>query len=133
MLTDGSKVTVPVAEVYIDSPYLKGRYEAQCMGNPVYDLIVGNVPGTKSPDEMDQKWQANAVETRQQKINKGKPYSALKVPKTIADTVDPHAVKMAQEEDPTLSIVRQYVLQNAVHVKMKGKVTCHKKRDLLFR
>ena len=80
VLADGSKVTVPVAEVYIDSPYLKGRYEAQCMGNPVYDLIVGNVPGAKSPDEMDQKWQANAVETRQQKINKGKPYFALKVP-----------------------------------------------------
>ncbi|XP_078336880.1 uncharacterized protein LOC144626502, partial [Crassostrea virginica] len=133
VLADGSKVTVPVAEVYIDSSYLKGRYEAWCMENPVYDLIVGNVPGAKSPDEMDQKWQANAVETRQQKINKGKPYSALKVPKTIADTVDPHAMKMAQEEDPTLSRVRQYVLQNAVHVKKNGKVTWHKKRDLLFR
>ena len=29
------------------------------------DIIVDNVPGAKPPDEMDQKWQANAVETRQ--------------------------------------------------------------------
>ena len=58
MLAIGSKVTVPVAEVYIDSPYLKGRYETWCMENPVYDPIVGNVPDAKPPDEMDQKWQA---------------------------------------------------------------------------
>ena len=52
VLTDGSKVTVPVAEVYIDSPYLKGRNEAWCMENPVYDLIVGNEPGAKPPNEI---------------------------------------------------------------------------------
>ena len=71
------------------------------------------------------------MEIRQQKINKRKSYSALKVPKTIADSVDPHAFKLSQEEDHTLSRVRQYVLHNAVHVKENGKVTWHKKRNLL--
>ena len=63
----------------------------------------------------------NAVETRQQKINKGKPYSALKVPKTFADTVDLRTMKMAQNEDPTLSRVRQYVLHTFSYVKKNGK------------
>ena len=52
------------------------------------------------------------MEIRQQKINKRKSYSALKVPKTIADSVDPHAFtcKLSQEEDHTLTRVRHYVL-----------------------
>lgn len=133
ILADGSTVTVPVAEVYIDTPYLKGLHEAWCMENPVYDLIVGNVPDAKPPDKMDPNWQVSAVETRQQRKNKEKPYSALKVPGTIADTVDPQAMKVAQDEDPTLSRLREYAVQNTVHVKKNGKVTWHLKHGLLFR
>ena len=68
----------------------------------------------------------NVVETRQQTIKKGKPYSALKVPKIVADKVDLRAMKMYQKEDPTLSRVRQYVLHTFSYVKKNGKVTLHK-------
>lgn len=37
ILADGSKVSVPIAEVSIDTPFLKGQYEVWCMENPVYD------------------------------------------------------------------------------------------------
>ena len=79
VLAYGSKFTLSIADVCTDFQYFKRRHEAWCMENPVYDLLVGNVPGVKSTDEIDENWQANAVGTRQQKINKGKPHSALKV------------------------------------------------------
>ena len=42
-VADGSEVTVPIADVYIDFPHLKGRHEAWNMENSLYDHIVGNV------------------------------------------------------------------------------------------
>ena len=102
-------------------------------GESSHDLFVGNIPRSKPPYKINQNWQANAVDTRQQKINKGKPCSALKVPKSNADTVDPQAMKLAQKENPSESRVRQYVLQNVVHLKNNGNVTWHEKHDLLFR
>lgn len=67
VLADGSKITVSVAEVFIDTPYLSGRHEVWCMENSVYDLIIENVSDARLPDKPDLNWQVNAVETRQQK------------------------------------------------------------------
>ena len=46
LLIDNIARTVPIAKIDIDTPYLKGQVEAQCLPDAVYDLIVGNVPGT---------------------------------------------------------------------------------------
>ena len=43
ILADGSTIKVPVATVFVDTPYISGTFEAWCMTNPVYDLIIGNV------------------------------------------------------------------------------------------
>lgn len=78
VLADGSQITVPVAEVFIDTPYLSGRHEVWCMKNQVYDLIIGNVSDARLPDKLDHKWQFNAVKTRQQKRNRRKTLSTIK-------------------------------------------------------
>lgn len=127
ILADGSTITVPVAEVSINSPFLKGRHEAWCMENPVYDLIVGNVPGARSADKPDPEWQVNAVETRQQRRDKNKPYQKLKVPDIIAAEIDPQIIKDAQEEDPSPGKIREHATQNFTQMKKKGKVTWYKK------
>ena len=80
VLADGSRIKVPV---FITTPFLKGQYEVWCMDNPVYDLIVGNVSDAKPANQPDPEWQINAVETRQQKRAKAKPYPQLKVPSLI--------------------------------------------------
>ncbi|XP_061171098.1 uncharacterized protein LOC133180643 [Saccostrea echinata] len=133
VLADGSKITVPVAEVFIDTPYLCGYHKVWCMENPVYDLIIGNVPDARLPDKADENWQVNAVETRQQKRNREKPYPPLKVPNIITDVIEPHCIKTAQEEDPTLTKIRDYAEHNTVHQKKNGKVKWYKKNGLLYR
>lgn len=47
VLADGFKITTPVAEVFINTPYLDERYALQCIEHPVYDVIIGNVLGTR--------------------------------------------------------------------------------------
>ena len=133
VLADGSRIKVPVAQVFITTPFLKGQYEVWCMDNPVYDLIVGNVPDAKPANRPDPEWQVHAVETRQQKRAKDKPYPQLKVPSLIAQDVDPVIMREAQEHDTSLAKVRSYAQDNVTQVKKNGKVSWFKKNGLLFR
>ena len=57
LLIDNTARKVPIAKIDVDTPYLKGIVEAQCLPDAVYDLIVGNVPGTRAADDLGQSWQ----------------------------------------------------------------------------
>ncbi|XP_062621687.1 uncharacterized protein LOC134283260 [Saccostrea cucullata] len=84
ILADGSSITVPVASIFVDTPYITGTFEAWCMEKPVYDLIIGNVAKVRAPGDPDPEWsEANAVETRQQAKVKFKQYPQLNVPKIL--------------------------------------------------
>eukprot|EP00105_Crassostrea_gigas_P033722 XP_011457196.1 PREDICTED: uncharacterized protein LOC105349201 [Crassostrea gigas] len=66
-LADGSKIKVPVACVSIDTPYFIGEVEAWCSKNPLYDVIIGNIPNARDSKDPDMRWSpstANAVLTR---------------------------------------------------------------------
>lgn len=103
------------------------------MENPVYDLIIGNFSDARLLDKPDHNWQVNAVETRQQNRNKENPYPPLKVLSIIIDVIDPQTIKAAQEEDPTLSKIREYVENHIVHEQKNGKVKWYNKNVLLYR
>jgi len=60
VLIDGTVRKTPVAEVDFNTPYYKGRVRAVCMRNPLYDVIIGNIPGVKNEEEVAQ---AQAVVT----------------------------------------------------------------------
>ena len=92
MLSDNTARKVPIARITVDTPYLKGQVEAQCLSDAIYDLIIGNVPGARPADEPDPTWQeACAVTTRSQAKKDGE-VSPLKVPSyqesPIVDKVD---------------------------------------------
>ena len=56
---------MPIASIYVDTPFLKGHLEAQCLSDPIYDLIIGNVPDARDAQNPDPSWQeACAVITR---------------------------------------------------------------------
>jgi len=43
LLIDNKARKVPIAKIDVDTPYLKGQVEAQCLPDPIYDLVVGKV------------------------------------------------------------------------------------------
>ena len=44
-MVDHTIVVVPLANVYLDSPYYKGHCRVMCVSSPVYPVIIGNVRG----------------------------------------------------------------------------------------
>ena len=56
ILIDGTVRRYPVATILIDTPYYVGSVSALCMNDPVYDLILGNVPGVREPTNPDTSW-----------------------------------------------------------------------------
>jgi len=53
---------VPIAKIDVDKRYLKGQVEVQCLPDPIYDLVVGNVPGARAADDPDPSWQDHVQE-----------------------------------------------------------------------
>ena len=56
ILIDGTVRSVPVAEIMFDHLYFEGSTEALCMSKPIYDLILGNIPGVREPNIPDFNW-----------------------------------------------------------------------------
>ena len=79
---------------------------------PVYDLVIGNVPGASAADDPDKDWEpddmvAGAVVTRQQA--KVKKLSPLKVAKSPDLKMDTAKVRRLQLTDPTLERIRGWL------------------------
>jgi len=49
ILIDGTFRQTPVAQIFIDAPYFTGITTAVCMKNPLYDVIIGSIPGATDP------------------------------------------------------------------------------------
>jgi hypothetical protein len=132
MLADGTVVPVPVAEIHVNTTYYIGIVEAWCMTNPLYDLILGNVKGVRTPGDLDPKWSlAQAVQTRAHKARQDLPYQPLKAPQAI-DT--PNEIKGAQQEDVSLNKLRQSADEGTVKDRVKGGTSKFiYKKGLLYR
>ena len=44
-MADHTLIHVPLANVYLDSPYYKGHCKVICVSSPVYPVIIGDVRG----------------------------------------------------------------------------------------
>ena len=71
LLIDNTTRKVPIAKIVVNTPYLKGQVEAQCLPDPIYDLVIVNVMGARAADDPDPSWQdhvqeASFVTTRSQ-------------------------------------------------------------------
>ena len=49
-LIDESTQRYPLAMVELDCPFFTGKTEALCMDDTLYDLVIGNIDGSKLPD-----------------------------------------------------------------------------------
>ena len=57
LLIDNTVRKVPIARITVDTPYLSGEVDVQCLPDRIYDLIIGSVPGARPADDPDPSWQ----------------------------------------------------------------------------
>ncbi|KAK3873792.1 hypothetical protein Pcinc_021217 [Petrolisthes cinctipes] len=102
----------PLAQVHIECPYFTGTVNAVCMEEPIYDVLIGNVPGALPLQEMYSTPEAgvSAVATRAAAQKPLLSRKKLKVPDFEAITsVDRKAFQEAQQVDTSLKTCRPAV------------------------
>ena len=122
----------PLALIDIDCPFSSGQTEALCMDNTLYDVVIGNIDGSKLPDMSHF---CAAVETRSQAKQCEKKYRKLKVPDQIINE-DKEALKKAQAIDGNLANIRSRVKSGKVTVSRglnRGQTKFVERKDLLYR
>ena len=130
-LIDESTQRYPLAMVEIDCPFFTGKTEALCMDDTLYDLVIGNIDGSKLPDMSH--FSAAAV-TRAQ-ANQEKAYRKLNGSEQIISK-DKEAFKQAQDSDPKLNGIRQRVESGRITVSRglnRGKTKFVLKKDSMYR
>ncbi|XP_066968303.1 uncharacterized protein [Macrobrachium rosenbergii] len=121
--------TYPLAEIYIQSPFFTGTTLAVCMEDPLYDLIIGNIPGTTRLEEPI----SGAVLTRAGAKKSKSTFQKLKTSDSkISWDMDSKEIKKEQEEDPSLRALRDDA-RTGKAITRDGKGKAVFERGLLFR
>ena len=99
---DNTVLLAEKARIHVKTPYLSGDIEALCIPEAIYDLVVGNVPAARNPDDPDMSVMVGAVMTRaqarQEAVRKW-----LRVPDAVKHTgVDRAELIRLQQEDYTI-------------------------------
>ncbi len=55
-MIDGTIRVYPVAHLEVDTPYFFCEVKALVMDRPVYDVILGKIPGVREPHDPDLTW-----------------------------------------------------------------------------
>ena len=101
-LIDETTQRYPLAVVDVDCPLFTGKIEALCMEDTLYDLVTGNIDGSKLPEISH--FSAAAV-TRSKAKQSENAWKKLKVPDQIINE-DKEALKQALSMDPNLDTIR---------------------------
>ena len=131
-LIDETTQKYPLAVIDVDCPFFTGKTEALCMEDTLYDLVIGNIDGSKLPDMSH--FSAAAV-TRSQVKQSENACRKLKVPDQIINE-DKEALKQAQATDPKLDSIRRRVDSGNITVSRglnRGETKFIRKKDLTYR
>ncbi|GFR81295.1 hypothetical protein ElyMa_002337300 [Elysia marginata] len=125
-------VPAPVTEAYLESPYLIGSVSALETANPMYDVILGNIPGVKCPgisvpepipevkDKHKPQEVVMTVETRTGKTRRTK--SPITLP-AIACRISVGELKELQQHDTSLAVCRKLADMGETCTSGKGNRT----------
>ncbi|XP_037508775.2 uncharacterized protein LOC119385403 [Rhipicephalus sanguineus] len=67
MFVDRTIKYMPEARIRISTPFFTGLVTAKCVEDPLYDLVVGNVPGVRRADDPDPLWRRTKKGVEQSK------------------------------------------------------------------
>ena len=128
-LIDETTQRYSLAVIDIHCPFFTGKTEPLCMEDTLYDLVIGNIDGSKLPDMSH--FSAAAV-TRSQAKQSEDAYRKLKVPDQIINE-DKEALKKAQAN---LDSIRSRVDSGNITVSRglnSGETKFVRKKDLTYR
>ena len=131
-LIDETTQKYPLAVIDVDCPFFTGKTEALCMEDTLYDLVIGNIDGSKLPD---MSYFSAAAVTRSQAKQSKNACRKLKVPDQIINE-DKEALKQAQTTDPNLDSIRGRVESGSITVSRglnRGETKFVRKKGLLYR
>ena len=124
VMITGDTFTAPVVNIMVDTPYFTGRFNALSVEKPVYDIVVGNIPGARDANDPDVNWRPDVdtsdgihdvrteeitastdvscvVTTRANKVEKR--MESLHVVKSREIEIDSKELQRLQENDPSLN------------------------------
>ena len=130
VMINGDTFTAPVVNIMVDTPYFIGWLNALSVEKPVYDIVVGNIPGARDANDPDVNWRPDVdtsddihvvrteeitastdvscvVTTRANKVEKR--MKPLHVVKSREVEIDSKELQRLQENDPTLSKIRTWI------------------------
>ncbi|KAK3888524.1 hypothetical protein Pcinc_007439 [Petrolisthes cinctipes] len=119
----------PLAQVHIECPYFTGTVNAVCMEEPIYDVLIGNVPGALPLQEMYSTPEAgvSAVATRAAAQKPLQSRKKLKVPDFEAIlSVDRKAFQEAQQDDTSLKTWWEFCKEGRSVAHGKGRLLVDK-------
>ena len=131
-LIDETTQKYPLAVIDIYCPFFTGKTEALCMEDTLFDLVIGNIDGSKLPDMSH--FSAAEV-TRSQAKQSDDAYRKLKVPDQIING-DKGVLKQAQATDPNLDSIRGRAESGNISVSRglnRGETKFVRKKGLLYR
>ena len=100
---DRTLIRVPIAKIKVDTLFYTGAVEAMCLKDPLFDLIIGNDPEARKPNDPNSEWGIVAAALTRAQAQERENLNPLQVKKmTSKMAVNEEELIRLQEEDSTL-------------------------------
>ena len=131
VMINGDTFTAPVVNIMVDTPYCTGRFNELSVEKPVYDIVVGNIPGARDANDPNVNWRPDVdtsdgmsdvrtelditastdvscvVTTRASKVEKR--MKPLHVVKSREVEIDSKELQRLQENDPSQNKITTWI------------------------
>ena len=131
MAIDLTLKEAPIAEIKVDTPYYTGVTQAICLRDPLFDLVIGNIPGARTPDDPVPSVETCAATVTRAQARKDitvKPLVTKEV--TTQASITKNELAKLQQEDTTLE--KYAYLADAVR-RGDYEIKYERRRGVLYR
>ena len=108
MTVNRTLIRAPIARIEVNTPFYTVTVEAMCIKDPLFDLIIGNVPGARKPNDPNPEWGVVAAAVTRAQARERRNPKPLKVKEmTSKMAVDKEELVRLQEEDYKLENLKK--------------------------
>ena len=101
--TDRTLKEAPIAEIKVDTPYYTGATKVICLRDPLFDLIIENIPGARNPDDLVSGVETCAAAVTRAQARKDITVKSLVTKEVTAQTsITKNELSKLHQEDATL-------------------------------